>query len=156
MLAPKDTIALDPARTDRSGTDSGDPAEEAVPDDAVSATPSLFPSSIGMSFAVDGGATELQVTTRWGRYAKEVRDVDRHVGDDIAAQSDDAAAAAAAAAPAHSGRRVWQRYPAGGTQPLPLTEGELGPLVTGEEHPQVIVRGRAARSGGCWLITLFL
>ncbi len=157
MLAPKDTIALDPARTDRSGTDSGDPAEEAAPDDAVSATPSLFPSSIGLSFAVEGEATELQVTTSWGRYAKEVRDADPQAGDDIAAAGDDdAAAGAAAAAATHSGRRVWQRYPAGGTQPLLLAEGELGPLVTDEEQPEVIVRGRATRSGGCWLITLFL
>jgi hypothetical protein len=157
MLAPQDTIALDPERTDRAGADSGDTAEEAAADDAVSATRSLFPSSVGLSFAVDGSITQLTVTANWGRYLKETREPEL-VEPAATEQSDKGAAdgTAPATASPHRPSRVWQRYPAGGSVPLDLVDGELGPVSIDDEQRDVVVRGRATRTHGQWLVTLFL
>ncbi|MGH3423051.1 MAG: DISARM system helicase DrmA, partial [Streptosporangiaceae bacterium] len=52
--------------------------------------------------------------------------------------------------------RVWQRVPVHGAAVIPLTEGDLGTHQVNAEHPQVVVRGRARRHDGNWLISVFL
>ena len=39
---------------------------------------------------------------------------------------------------------------------ITLAEGDLGPQPLNADHPQVVVRGRARRHSGNWLVSLFL
>ncbi|MEI8165195.1 MAG: hypothetical protein WCG26_02415, partial [Chloroflexales bacterium] len=53
--------------------DDIDPVGEDAPDDGpidrgATQAPSMFPSSFGLTFTVDGDAQALQVTASWGRY----------------------------------------------------------------------------------------
>jgi hypothetical protein len=133
MLAPKGTI-VDPSRGDDDdlpGEDEGGaPGPDGQPAKMV-----LFPSSIGFTAAVDASCSSLNVTASWGGYEK-------------IANPDPTATGAF--------QRLWQRHPAGGLSPLPLVEGDVGPLIPDPVHPEVVVRGRCRRSANCWLITLFL
>ena len=55
MLSPSGTVAADPAREDSAGVE-GD-AGDGMADDGAGGKPSLFPSSLGLTFAVDGSVT---------------------------------------------------------------------------------------------------
>ena len=63
----------------------------------------MFPSALGLTFAVDGDAAGLLVTARWGRYLREKRGEGAEVED----------AEDTGAAPAGRPHWVWQRYPFG-------------------------------------------
>src|SRR5262249_37338750 len=54
------------------------------------------------------------------------------------------------------GKRVWRRVPQGGNVTLSLTEGQLTQEPIDKEQPAVVVRGRARRLDGLWLVSLFL
>ncbi len=135
-LAPKQSLALDPERRERS---EGTGAVTAVSDDSgsddteVAAKPSLFPSSLGVSFTVADGTSELVVTASWGRYLKE-------------------AAGDGEGGPA----TVWQRHPMSGQVTVPVVAGEITPASPVAEQPDVIVRGKATRLAHGWLVSLFL
>lgn len=136
MLAPAGTLAVDPPRADGSAV-NGDvaPAEDSALDDASAAQPSLFPSSFGFTCVVAAGVDQLEVTATWGHYRKEK-----------AEQGSESTVGT-----------VWRRRRAGGSKPLQLAEGELRSIAVDAEQPDVVVRGRAARtSSGGWLVTLFL
>lgn len=110
--------------------DEGEPEPDSV------AAPTLFPSSFGLTFCVDGQTTELAVTARWGRYSRERSQAVPGSGDPPL---------------------VWRRYSAGGVPvAVPLAEGMIDPIVVDPEQPQVFLRGRIRRAGGEWLVTLFL
>ncbi len=136
LLAPKQSLAIDPERRERS---EGVAANSSASDDSGSddtetaAKPSLFPSSIGVSFTVADGTTELAVTASWGRYLKE------GAGEGDGESS-----------------TVWQRYPTSGTVTVPVAEGEVAPLVPVVDQPEVIVRGKVTRLANGWLVSLFL
>ena len=74
FIVPPDTVASEAASSisddldetpDRAGT-----AEEST-DEGRSTRRGYFPSSIGLSFIIDGDTSELAVTVRWGDYAPE-------------------------------------------------------------------------------------
>ena len=72
MLAPRDAEA--PRESADSATDDSEPGEDEEPSSAVS----LFPSTLGLTFAVDPTAAEVVVDAHWGRYTKEkVKDEDK-------------------------------------------------------------------------------
>jgi hypothetical protein len=136
MLAPLGTVAADPARQDDPGSDTDTEAGESDP---LAAVPSLFASSIGLSFAVPPGTKELILKVGWGRYLKEAGP-EPSVGDDHA-----------------DGKGThWQRYPIESEVSLPLVAGTLGPLSPVIDQPEVIVRGRCKQTPHAWLIDLFL
>ena len=69
MLAPEGTVALDPARDDDEKSDIDLSAAEAdESDDPGTGKVSLFPSSLGLSFAVEPGTARLEVVADWGEY----------------------------------------------------------------------------------------
>ncbi|MEO2104474.1 MAG: DISARM system helicase DrmA [Actinomycetota bacterium] len=69
MLAPEGTVALDPDRDDDENPDGDLGAAEAdESDDPGTGKVSLFPSSFGLSFAVQPDTSEIMVTARWGQY----------------------------------------------------------------------------------------
>ncbi|MHB8464562.1 MAG: hypothetical protein ACYDH6_13900 [Acidimicrobiales bacterium] len=136
MLAPAGTLAMDPERVDGAAV-NGDtaPAEDTSLDDATAAQPNLFPSSFGFTCVLAPGVTALEATAMWGRYRKEKA---QQEGGDRPGT-------------------VWQRHPAGGSKMIVLAEGDLGPAWVDADQPEVVVRGRAARTAvGGWLLTLFL
>ncbi|WP_326637561.1 DISARM system helicase DrmA [Streptosporangium sp. NBC_01755] len=112
---------------DTGGADVGE--DEAEP--SVLTTASLMPSALGCTVFVDGDVTELKVTGHWARYQR-VEGLDSVRGD-----------------------RVWCRVPDSGSVRLALREGRLDPeRMSSDEH--VVVRGRARRHDGGWLVSVFL
>ena len=134
MLAPQGT-SLDPSRSDGDDLVAGDDESGSPGRDDRPARAVLVPSSAGMTFAVDLSCASLDVTAAWGRYEK-IPNPDPDAEDNH--------------------RRLWQRYPAGGSRPLELADGEIESFAVDASQPDVVVRGRCRRTEQCWLVTLFL
>lgn len=133
MLAPKGTI-IDPSRGDGDDLQDDDDESPLGADDRPSKVV-LFPSSMGLTAAVDGACSSLTVSAAWGRYEKIVNE------DPEATRETE---------------RLWQRHPTGGEFELPLAEGEFGPTPPDPLQPGVAVQGRVRRTTNCWLVTAFL
>lgn len=136
MLAPHGQHVL-PEEQDELGTDGAPNPEEGPAEVTLPATPTMFPSSFGMSFCVDLAATELLVTARWGRYTRTE-------------------SATLTTGTLGAPRRIWKRQPRGGSVVVPLADGKIDPVVPDPEQPQVLVQGRARRRDDGWIVTLFL
>ncbi|HEY6406846.1 MAG TPA: helicase, partial [Ktedonobacteraceae bacterium] len=137
MLAPRDQQIV-PEELDELAIPEEGSIEDGPNDDTALQITSLFPSSIGMSFCVDGSATSLSVSASWGYYRREHSESIK----------------TAKGAP----KTVWKRQPMGGTPQIFTLK--VGPLVPwspeAEEQPNVVVRGIMRRSEGSWTVTLFL
>ena len=110
---------------------SGDESEEDGDAEPEAAQESLFPSSLGLSFRVDGGCETLRVSASWGRYER----VDAEDGET---------------------GRVWQRVPCGGSLELALTPGNHFVGSPDLEAPDVRVEAVVRPYDGQWSVTLFL
>lgn len=118
---------------------AGEDTQDGSPDLAAAKTPSMLPSAIGLTFTVDGQATAIQITARWGRYVR----VESETETTRSGQP----------------RRVWQRIPVEGVSgPIPLAEGKLEPWSPDPDpaNQDVIVRGVIRRHDNHWSITLYL
>src|SRR5439155_25956510 len=69
-LAPRDQQVI-PEEMDELAIPEEGSIEDGANDDAALQIASLYPSSIGMSFSVDGSATSLSVEASWGYYRRE-------------------------------------------------------------------------------------
>jgi hypothetical protein len=96
--------------------------------------PSLHPSAIGFSATVAGDVDRLLVTATWARYEPADSENEEQ---------------------ARRGR-VWRREQLDGRATVPLVDGLLERVTLTEKQREVIVRGRARRYEGNWLVTLFL
>lgn len=146
MLAPSE-VRVNPAQTDDAGNVGDESQGDGSTDDRI-ASVGFFPSSIGLSFAVDGSTELLEVRAEWGNYRKERKkreDVEGKPGFHIDKRDAD-----------KEKLSVWQRYTRSDSVDVVLDEGDLGPYAPVAEHPQVLLKGRARRHNGAWLITLFL
>ncbi len=147
MLAPRE-VRVDPAQVDDDGQVSGEPEGDGEGSPRIGES-GYFPSSLGLSFAVDGATHEIGVKAEWGHYRKErmLRDeLEALPGFFIDSRDKDKDKLA-----------VWQRYARSGTLTIQLREGILGPFVPVPiEHPDVVIRGKARRHNQHWLVTLFL
>lgn len=101
---------------------------------------SLVPSSLGMTFCVDGDVDLIEVEARWGRYER----VPNNEHELLKSNGQKA--------------KVWQRIPCGGKIKLALTEGAITHQAPDKEFPEVRVQGsiRAKNVNGDRLVTLFL
>ena len=108
---------------------------------------SLVPSSLGMTFCVDGDAERIEVEVRWGRYERS----DEHEIFRLRKDKETGAETQTKA-------KVWQRIPCGGKLVLPLTEGVIPHQEPDKAYPEVRVQGsvRAKNANGDRLVTLFL
>ncbi|MEU3454274.1 hypothetical protein ABZ671_11810 [Micromonospora sp. NPDC006766] len=131
-LAPNGE-SIDPATQD-AGADAtvSDPMEGSAEPSAPS-VPSLAPSALGFTAAVPVSVTELRVTAAWGSY--ETAAADRE---------------------GPAGGRVWRRHQRGRAVTVALREGLIAPRSVDPAQPTVVVRGRARRLDGVWLVSLFL
>lgn len=128
-------LPVEPDTLDETAMATVQDAEEGDPDPGAPNVPSLQPSSLGLTARVDGSVDELRVHCSWARYEP--------------GPSKD---------PEHTGGRVWHRQAYSGAVPVKLLEeGVIKPEpVLAEEFPGVVVRGRARRHEGDWLVSLFL
>jgi hypothetical protein len=118
-----------------AGTDSHD---EGTTEPGVAQPGTMLPSSLGMTFSIDGDIRAFRVTARWGRYSREhsLTATDPKTGNPLL---------------------VWKRTPVEGTSdPIPLQEGKITPWSPSDEQPEVLVEGKIRPSGGDWIVSLFL
>jgi len=131
------------------GTATGRVESEADSPDEIDASSnqSLVPSSMGITFCVDGNAEKIEVEVNWGRYERNSdheifrtrKNKETGVEDQIKA-------------------KVWQRIPCGGKFELPLIEGIIPHQAPDSNYPEVRLQGsiRDKNANGDRLITLFL
>lgn len=135
-LAPKRRAREDaPAQFAIDAHTEIDSPEDGQVEQALPTENSILPSSIGLSFAVDGAATEIAVTVRWAYYAPDkIEDEDGKP------------------------KPVWRRHPVTKTHRYHLAAGELARKeAASAEKPDVYLRGRCRwRKAGYWSVTLFL
>jgi len=136
-LAPRDQQVL-PEELDELAIPEEGSIEDGANDDAALQITSLYPSSIGMSFSVDGTATSLSVEASWGYYRREHSETLK--------------------TPKGAPKMVWKRKHIGEkSKSFPLKEGPIPSWSPeADEQPDVIVRGLIRRLETCWTVTLFL
>ncbi len=141
LLAPRGQSLL-PDEQDDLPVDGAEDGQDGKTDTAVPQMASMLPSSIGLTFSVDGAgqsaaATALQITARWGYYRRTRSET----------LLDDKGEA----------RLVWKRQPLEAvSDPIPLREGSLGPWFPDADNQEVYVRGLCRRREDAWTVTLFL
>ena len=131
----------DPAQQDnlaiagKKNSDDGDTEEVAPPS-------SLFPSSIGLSFCVDGDFDEITIQAIWGYYKK---------GESEVITNDK-----------NNPKTVWQRNPINGSGIFKLADIAATTEQTREWYPDrknapaVVVRVRCRKIDRDWIVTIFL
>jgi hypothetical protein len=124
------------------GTATGrvEPESDSADEIDAASNQSLVPSSLGMTFCVDGEADRIEIEACWGRY-------ERVPNDDHEILKTNGQKA-----------KIWQRIPCGGKIILPLKEGVIPHQAPDSEFPEVRVQGsiRAKNANGDRLVTLFL
>lgn len=136
LLAPRKQL-IEPEKQDelaQGGSESGDDGQ---PDSEMPKSASLMPSSIGLTFSVDGSRSEILCDAHWGHYRK--------------GKSEELEGAEGKAL------RVWKRRAAGGSgHAITLAPGPIEGWTPDAEQSQVQVRGLCRQRDGAWLVTLFL
>lgn len=124
------------------GTATGrvEPESDSADEIDAASNQSLVPSSLGMTFCVDGDVDRIEIEARWGRYERVPNDEHELLKSN------------------GQKAKVWQRIPCGGKIELPLTEGVIPHQAPDNEFPEVRVQGsiRAKNANGDRLVTLFL
>lgn len=108
---------------------------------------SLVPSSLGLTFCVDGDVDDIEVEVRWGRYERsEEHEIYRTRKNKETGVEEQVKA------------KVWQRIPCGGTVVLPLQDGVIPHLAPDASYPEVRLQGsvRPKNANGDRLVTLFM
>jgi hypothetical protein len=113
-----------------------DTADDGTTDANIPVVQAHLPSSLGMSFCVDGEAKAIKVTATWGHYKREKKDeqFDRK-GNPL---------------------RVWKRYPRGDSITIPLKDGKIEPTAPDPRFPDIIISGRVRNKKTHFIVTLFL
>jgi hypothetical protein len=135
MLAPK-RQELSPEEFDELAEGGSGTVEEGPTDFTAPTTKTMFPSSFGLTFCVDAKAKELQITARWGHYAK--------------LHSETLTTAAG------NKKLVWKRTQREGiSEPIKLKAGKIR-WSPDKEFPDVQVQGVVRKRDHFWSVTLFL
>ena len=136
QLAPRGLL-IEPEEYEDVGRAGDETLEEGQPETDTLSSRSLMPSSLGMTFAVDGATDAIEVTASWGRYQ-------RAKSETLLTESGTA-------------RTVWKRVAAGGTRVLGLSGGPMVRIAPDDHFPDVIVEGAIRRGEqGDRVVTLFL
>ncbi|MGH3772882.1 MAG: DISARM system helicase DrmA [Pseudonocardiaceae bacterium] len=131
-LAPRGEVLEPDTHDGLPAADAGD-VGETDPEPSAPNVPSLNPSAVGFTAHVDGRASELRLTAAWARCERAHSEREETLG-----------------------QQLWRRVQHGGTVRMPLADGLLPPLVPDPEQPDVVVRGRARKHDGNWLVSVFL
>lgn len=123
-------------------------AEPDTPEEIDAASnQSLVPSSLGITFCVDGDIARIEIEARWGRYERS----DNHEFYRTRKNKE-------TGVETQTKVKVWQRIPCGGKFSLSLKEGVISPQPLDSASPEVQVQGtiRSKNANGDRLVTLFL
>ena len=137
LLAPRGQSVIPDLEDDLAAGGITDD-QDGKADTVIPQTASMLPSSIGLTFTVDGTAESIQVTARWGYYKRTRSDT---------------------LPPNEKGekRLVWKRWPVESvSDPIPLKEGAIGPWHPQADNEEVYVTGRCRWRNNAWSVTLFL
>jgi hypothetical protein len=125
-----------------------EPEDDAVDEIDTTNNQSLVPSSMGLTFCVGPDVKTLEVTARWGSYArvpKEEHEYTRPRKNRETGEVDETKV------------KVWRRFPRGGRVTLTLEDGPIEPLVPDAELEAVRIQGAVRTNAkGERLVTLFL
>lgn len=125
-----------------------EPEEDALDEIDTTNNQSLVPSSMGLTFCVGADVDELDITVRWGSYArvpKEEHEYTRPRKNRETGQVEETKV------------KVWRRNPRGGLVRLQLEDGVIKPLVPDTEEQDVRIQGAVRTNAkGERLVTLFL
>lgn len=124
------------------------PEDDALDEIDTTNNQSLVPSSLGLTFCVGPDVKTLDVTARWGSYArvpKEEHDYTRPRKNRETGEVQDTKV------------KVWRRTPRGGLMTLTLEDGVIKPIAPDAEQDEVRVQGAVRTNAkGERLVTLFL
>lgn len=145
----------DPGAEFDSTTGRVDAEADSADEIDASSNQSLIPSSLGMTFCVDGDARQIEVEATWGQY---VRVYDHEHTKTVNKKIRDAEGNVVRTEQAKLKVKVWQRVPCGGKLTIDLAEGVISHRAPDTEHPEVRVQGtiRGKNANGDRLVTLFL
>ncbi|MGH9842232.1 MAG: hypothetical protein ACREEM_26065 [Blastocatellia bacterium] len=132
MLAPQNSSYAAPGGDEELAL-GGDGEEEGAVEAPAPFSKTIFPSSLGMTFCVDGEATAIRVTARWGRYERGKSETETTSKGNPKA--------------------VWLRRQIHEQKTIALREGDLQPWIV---QPSVAVTGIARRQDNQWIVSLFL
>ncbi len=131
------------------GTTTGRVEPEADSSDEIDAASnqSLVPSSLGLTFCVDGDVDQIEVEVSWGHYERSVEHEIFRTRKNKGTGAEEQIKA-----------KVWQRIPCGGKFVLSLAEGLIPHQAPDKTYPEVRVQGsiRDKNANGDRLVTLFL
>ncbi|MCM1983977.1 DISARM system helicase DrmA [Lyngbya confervoides] len=142
MLAPQrratDSVDLDeiPELQDDLGDHDPTLTEDGKGEAASALAPSIFPSSMGLTFCVDGAVDQIQIIASWGQYERNKSEAyQTQVGNP---------------------KTVWKRYPIQSqSPPIPLKLGSIREWQVDRDFA-VFVRGYIRKEDYDWLISIFL
>lgn len=136
LLAPRGQSIL-PDEQDDLAVGGSEDDQDGKTETAILQTVSMLPSSIGLTFTLDGAADSIQITARWGRYH-------RTKSETLLNRKGEP-------------RLVWKREPVEGTSDaIPLKAGTIGPWYPDPDNQEVYVRGLCRWRDEVWTVTLFL
>lgn len=125
-----------------------EPEDDALDEIDTTNNQSLVPSSMGLTFCVGTDVEALDITARWGAYArvpKEEHEYTRARKNRETGQVEETKV------------KVWRRHPRGGLVPLKLEDGAIEPLVPDAQEQEVRIQGAVRTNAkGERLVTLFL
>lgn len=132
MLAPR-RQRVDLEQQDKLEAGDGGGTDDGAGDATAPDTPTMFPSSMGLSFCVQRG-TRIRVTVSFGRYERiKKQDTEGNTSN------------------------VWRRIPIKKTlAPITMQPGPLGPLRIDEARPTIVVRGIVNELAGVCVASVFL
>jgi hypothetical protein len=109
---------------------------------------SLVPSSLGLTFCVGPDVKTLDVTARWGSYARVPKDEHEYTRPRKNRETGEVQEAKV---------KVWRRSPCGGRVTLTLEDGPIKPVAPDSEQHEVRLQGAVRTNAkGERLVTLFL
>jgi hypothetical protein len=125
-----------PSIPDELSDGGSDSADDGKTDADTPVTIAHLPSTLGMTFCVEGAASSFRVSGHWGQYKREKQED----------KTD------------HNGRAllVWKRYPRGGTIDIPLQSGTIKAKAPDPEFPDIYVQGQIRKRNTHYVVTLFL
>ncbi|MCZ4262300.1 DISARM system helicase DrmA [Limimaricola sp. G21655-S1] len=132
-----------------------DAEAEAAEEIDAGSNQSLVPSSMGLTFCVDGDVEAIEVEALWGKYVREyehehTKTVNRKIrdgeGNVVEKRQEEIKA------------KVWQRVPCGGTVKISLKEGIIKGQKPDAGNPEVRIQGtvRGKNANGDRIVTIFL
>jgi hypothetical protein len=130
-LAPEGTMIEPDDQDENPPGDNPDPTDP-PPEPTAPNIASLSPSSLGCTVCVAGETAALTVAASWASYERVPNETD--TGPSM----------------------LWRRKPTRGQVTFALRDGDIEPSKFNDEYPEVLLRGRARRHDGNWLISLFL